>query len=96
MINDPDLENAVNELDKKYPGAYIDDSLIKYQKNRNFIKKLFTRILFHACFYSGFTALIYFLFIDYRLGVITSMIYGLLYFLLYILIYLKKIKHKEK
>jgi len=48
--NDPDLIEAVKELDEEFPGAGYDYSLHKFLIRKNFKKRIIKKIIFHGFF----------------------------------------------
>jgi len=83
---DPDLIEAINELDKEFPVSGIDDSLknhLQHIRNNKNKKILFKKILFHFFFYLAYSFIIFLLFSDYKLSIPGSMTFGITYFLIF-------------
>ena len=101
LNNDPDLTEAVNELNTEFPGAALDDSLENHlrqliiKSNRtSFIKGLIKKIVFHIILYTVFSFGIFLLFRKYDISIFTSMTYGLIYFLIIVQWFVLKGKYK--
>jgi len=98
--DDPDLEEAVRELDEEFPEVIPDESLSSYLRKREFKKQIFSvikkrikMIIINLFFYSLFTFLIYIFFKKYGAPIKDCMVYGMSYFLIYILAkYRRKLK----
>jgi len=76
-----DLRNASRELDKEYPGADFDDSLLKYLELKRTIaskKERFIKIVFSLVFYLLTSFLVH---LKFDTPIHVSMVYGLLWFL---------------
>lgn len=70
-------------MDNEFPGARIDESLIKHQHKKKLHSKIIKAILFHGIFYTAFTIGFALLLRNTDVGLRGSMVFALTYFLIY-------------